>query len=97
MDLWFTGQETAALYGKTSFVKDVYSAIRQNMDSKTRTVGQVMHASWNSIGTLLYVEPQPGIKGGFPTRSQVQRAGKQLEKAGLIEIASEGKQLNSRP
>jgi len=41
----------------------------------------------------LYVEPHQGYASGSPSKDQMRRAVKTLERAGLISIHSEGKKL----
>lgn len=62
--------------------------IRPYMDRKTNTVGIKRKISYQSLREILYVGPIAGVKTGAPSRQQVKRAVKSLERAGLIEINS---------
>jgi hypothetical protein len=68
--------------------------IRRYMDYATGIVGRKRGISYQSLSEVLYVEPIRGVK--TPTcfsRSQLRRAVKALERAGLIAIKSQGLQL----
>ncbi|WP_146740042.1 hypothetical protein [Legionella quinlivanii] len=58
------------------------------MDINTRMAGIKRGISYQSISEALYVEPHPGIQSGSPSKDQIRRAIKGLQKAGLIENQS---------
>ncbi len=67
--------------------------IRPYMDRKTFMVGIIRKISYQSLREMLYVAPIKGVKTGSPSRQQMKRAVKSLERAGLIEICSNRKNL----
>jgi len=68
--------------------------IRPYMDRKSFVVGIKRRISYQSLAETLYVEPHQGIvNSGSPSRQQLRRVIKGLEKAGLIEIQSTSKHL----
>lgn len=68
-------------------------ALRPYMDYSTGIVGIKRGVSYQSLREELYVEPQRGDAGGSPSRQQMRRAVKTLERAKLISIQSVGKKL----
>ena len=67
--------------------------IRPYMDRQSNIVGIKRKISYQSLREVLYVGPIAGVKTGSPSRQQVKRAVKSLERAGLIEIESTNKNL----
>lgn len=68
--------------------------IRPYMDRATFMVGVKRRISYQSLSEALYIEPHQGIKeSGSPSRQQIRRAVKGLERAGLIAIQSFDKHL----
>ncbi len=66
---------------------------RPYMDKHSSLVGIKRRISYQSLSESLYVEPHPGIQSGSPSKAQLRRALKGLERAGLITIQSSDKQL----
>ena len=67
--------------------------LRPYVDYKTGLVGIKRGVSYQSISEALYVEPHPGIISGRPSKAQLRRALKGLEKAGILSIQSLDKKL----
>lgn len=67
--------------------------VRPYMDKHSSIVGVKRRISYQSLSEALYVEPHPGIQSGSPSKAQLRRALKGLERAGLISIQSVEKQL----
>ncbi|HAT8721636.1 TPA: hypothetical protein JBA25_16325, partial [Legionella pneumophila] len=68
--------------------------IRPYMDRNTFIVGIKRRISYQSLAEVLYIEPHQGIKeSGSPSRQQIRRAIKGLERSGLIAIQSFDKHL----
>lgn len=89
--LFINTQELSALAGLPYVQQIAYlTGIRPYMDRKTFIVGGVKRRiSYQSLSEALYVEPHQGItNSGSPSRQQLRRIIKGLEKAGLIEIQS---------
>lgn len=89
--LFINSQELSALAGLPYVQQVAYlTGIRPYMDRKTFIVGGVKRRiSYQSLSEALYVEPHRGItNSGSPSRQQLRRIIKGLEKAGLIEIQS---------
>ena len=89
--LFINSQELSALTGLPYVQQVAYlMGIRPYMDRKTFVVGGVKRRiSYQSLSEALYVEPHQGItNSGSPSRQQLRRIIKGLEKAGLIEIQS---------
>ncbi|OGT42754.1 MAG: hypothetical protein A3F13_02255 [Gammaproteobacteria bacterium RIFCSPHIGHO2_12_FULL_40_19] len=63
------------------------------MDYSTGIVGIKCGLSYQSLREELYVETQRGKTGGSPSKEQMRRVLKTLERAGLISIQSESKKL----
>ena len=95
MDFLFVNtRELSALVGLPSIQQVTYlMGIRPYMDRKTLIVGIKRRISYQSLSEALYVEPHPGIKSGSPSRQQLRRAIKSLERAGLLQIQSSDKNL----
>lgn len=95
--MYFTinDKELEALSGLTYIQQIAYlRGIRPYMDRKSMLVGIKRRISYQSLTETLYIEPHPGLKGsGSPSRQQIRRAIKGLERAGLVKIQSLDKQL----
>ena len=92
--LFINTQERAALMGLPYIQQLAYLvAIRPYMDRKTHTVGIKRKISYQSLAEELYIEPHQGIRGGSPTRPQLRRVIKGLQRAGLVEVQSDDKSL----
>lgn len=82
-------EELSALSGLPHLQQLLYLlGLRPYVDYKTALVGIKRGISYQSISEALYIEPHPGIKGGSPSKDQLRRALKGLERAGLLEIQS---------
>lgn len=68
-------------------------ALRPYMDYATGVVGIKRGISHQSISEELYIEPHPGYNSGSPSKDQIRRALKGLEKVGAIKILSTTKKL----
>lgn len=89
--LFINSQELSALAGLPYVQQVAYlMGIRPYMDRKTFIVGGAKRRiSYQSLSETLYVEPHQGItNSGSPSRQQLRRIVKGLERAGLIEIQS---------
>lgn len=94
MAISLNDNELEALAGLPHSVICLYvMAIRPRMDFSTGLVGVRPRISWQALTEWLYIEPHQGIKSGSPGKSAVRRAAEALERAGLIKIGSQGKQL----
>lgn len=94
MDFVINSDELAAMSGLPHIQQLAYlRGIRPYMDVKTGITGIKRRISYQSIAEQLYIEPHQGIKSQSFSRDQVRRAVAGLERAGLIEAQSEGKQL----
>ena len=94
MDFILSTEELAHIYGLPHIQQLAYlRGIRPYMDVKTSMVGIKRRISYQSIAEQLYVEPHQGIQSGSPSRDQLRRAVKGLERARLIEIQSDEKHL----
>ena len=84
-----THQELSALSGLPHLQQLLYfRGIRPYVDYQTGLVGIKRGVSYQSFSEALYIEPHQGIKGGSPSRDQLRRALRGLERAGLLEIRS---------
>ncbi|HHT9969800.1 TPA: Vir protein, partial [Legionella pneumophila] len=84
-----THQELSALSGLPYLQQLTYlQGIKPYIDYKTGLVGIRRGISYQSLSEALYIEPHSGIKSGSPSKDQLRRALKGLEKAGLIQIQS---------
>ncbi|HAT1130452.1 TPA: hypothetical protein NR353_001625 [Legionella pneumophila] len=90
--MYFTvnNKELDALCGLSYLQQITYlSGIRPYMDRNTFMVGIKRRISYQSLAESLYIEPHPGIQeSGCPSRQQIRRAIKGLERSGLIAIQS---------
>lgn len=68
-------------------------AIRPRMDKKTKLVGVNPKVSWRAFCEWLEFKGVQGIKKERLTESAVRRAAVHLEKVGMVENRSEGRQL----
>lgn len=94
MDFKINQQERNALKGLPHLPRLTYlEAIRPYMDYATGIAGIKRGISYQSLREELYVETQRGKTGGSPSKDQMRRVVKTLERAGLISIQSEDKQL----
>lgn len=94
MEYRINQDERSALLGLSYLVRLTYlEAIRPYMDYATGIVGIKRGISYQSLSEELYVEPQRGHTGGSPSRQQMRRAVKALERAGLVSIHSVEKRL----
>lgn len=81
--------ELSALNGLPYLQQLTYiRGIKPYVDYKTRLVGVRRGVSYQSLLEALYIEPHQGIQSGSPSKDQVRRSLKALEKAGLIQIQS---------
>ena len=95
--MYFTvnDNELNALCGLSYIQQITYlRGIRPYMDRATFIVGIKRRISYQSLAEILYIEPHQGIKeSGSPSRQQIRRVVKGLERAGLIAIQSFDKHL----
>jgi len=82
-------EELSALSGLPHLQQLLYlRGIRPYVDYQSSLVGIKRGVSYQSFAEALYIEPHQGIKGGSPSKDQLRRALKGLERAGLLEIQS---------
>lgn len=95
MPILLSDEELGALEGLTHLQYRLYiSGIRRHMDYQTGITGLKRKISYKSLSEEAYVETHQGIdESGAPSKDQVRRAVKSLERAGLISIKSGAKQL----
>ncbi|KTC72335.1 Legionella vir region protein [Legionella birminghamensis] len=95
--MYFTvnDKELDALCGLSYIQQITYlRGIRPYMDRNTFIVGIKRRISYQSLAEVLYIEPHQGItESGSPSRQQIRRAVKGLERSGLIIIQSFDKHL----
>lgn len=92
--VFITHREIDALMGLPYMQQSAYLlGIRPYMDRKTQIVGIKRRISYQGLRETLYIEPHSGIKSGSPSREQIRRVIKALERAGLIHIQSNQKHL----
>lgn len=95
--MYFTvnDKELEALCGLSYIQQITYlRGIRPYMDRNTHIVGIKRRISYQSLAEVLYIEPHQGItESGSPSRQQIRRAVKGLERSGLIVIQSFDKHL----
>lgn len=83
-------RELSALSGLPYLQQLVYlRGLRPYVDYQSGLVGIKRGISYQSISEELYIEPHPGIQSGSPSKDQIRRALKSLERIGLIEIQSQ--------
>jgi hypothetical protein len=94
MDYLISHYELSALCGLPHLQQIIYlRGVRPYMDYKTGMVGLKRGISYQSIAEELYVEPHQGIKSGSPSKDQIRRALKGLERSGNILIQSTAEKL----
>ena len=94
MDFKINQQERDALKGLPHLARLIYlEAIRPYMDYSTGIVGIRRGISYQSMREELYVEPHRGYVSGSPSKDQMRRGVKSLERGGLVSNQSEGKRL----
>ena len=82
-------EELSALSGLPHLQQLLYfRGIKPFIDYRTGIVGIERGISYQSLAEALYVEPHQGIKSGSPSKDQIRRAIKGLEKSGLLRIQS---------
>lgn len=82
-------EELSALCGLPYLQQLIYLiGIKPHIDYRTGIVGLKRGISYQSLAEALYVEPHSGIKSGSPSKDQIRRAIKGLEKAGVLSIQS---------
>lgn len=82
-------EELSALSGLPHLQQLLYlRGIKPFVDHRTGLVGVRRGISYQSLSEELYVEPHQGIKSGSPSKDQIRRAIKGLEKAGILQIQS---------
>ena len=82
-------QELSALSGLPYLYQVTYFlALKPHIDFKTLTIGIKRKISYQSLAESLYIEPHSGIQSGSPSRQQLRRVLKGLERTGLINIQS---------
>lgn len=87
--LFINTHELSALSGLSHIQQLAYLiGIRPYMDRKTFIVGIKRKISYQSLSEALYVEPHKGIQSGSPSKAQMRRVVKTLERAGLVQIQS---------
>ncbi len=81
--------ELSALSGLPYLQQLTYiHGLKPYVDYKTTLVGIKRGVSYQSISEALYIEPHPGIQSGSPSKDQIRRSLKALEKVGIIQIQS---------
>lgn len=94
MDFTISHYELSALCGLPHLQQIIYlRGVRPYMDYKTGIVGLKRGISYQSIKEELYVEPHQGIKSGSPSKDQIRRSLKGLERSGNILIQSTAEKL----
>ncbi|RUQ85146.1 hypothetical protein [Legionella septentrionalis] len=93
--LFVNTNELSALMGLPHIQQAAYLlGIRPYMDRETFLVGIKRKISYQSLAETLYIEPHQGLENsGSPSRPQLRRIIYALERAGLIEIRSNRKNL----
>ena len=87
--------ERSALSGLPYLQQLIYiHGLKPYVDYQTEMIGIKRKVSYQSISEALYIEPHQGyVQSGSPSKDQIRRSLKALERAGLIEIQSLDKQL----
>ncbi|WP_133130222.1 hypothetical protein [Legionella yabuuchiae] len=95
MDFLFVNtRELSALIGLPYIQQSAYLiGVRPFMDRQTGFVGIKRRISYQSLAEALYIEPHPGVQSGSPSKQQLRRVIKSLERSGLIAIHSNSKHL----
>lgn len=93
-NLFITTREIQALSGLSHLFQITYLlGLKPYVDKKSNLIGLHIKISYKSIAETLFVNPSPGIQSGSPSKQQIRRAIKQLERVGLISIQSEDQTL----
>ena len=83
-------EEVSALRGLPHMQQLLYlCGIKPFVDYRTGVVGVKRKISYQSLSEVLYIEPHSGIQSGSPSKAQLRRALKGLERAGVITIQSD--------
>ena len=87
--------ERSALRGLPYLQQLTYvHGLKPYVDYQTEIIGIKRRVSYQSLSEELYIEPHQGfVQSGSPSKDQIRRSLKALEKAGLIKIQSLDKQL----
>ena len=87
--------ERSALSGLPYLQQLIYiHGLKPYVDYQTDMIGIKRKVSYQSLSEALYIEPHQGfVQSGSPSKDQIRRSLKALERAGLIEIQSLDKQL----
>lgn len=94
MSFTINDNELSALAGLPHLQQVTYLiGIRPLMDQYSALVGLKNRISYQSLSEILHINPYPGIQSESPSRQQIRRVIKNLERTGLIEIQSEDKHL----
>ena len=94
MSFIINDNELSALAGLPHLQQATYLlGIRPLMDQYSAIVGLKSRISYQSISEILHTDPYPGVQSENPSRQQIRRVIKNLERTGLIEIQSEDKHL----
>lgn len=92
--LFINSEELSAMRGLPHSPQLAYLlGLRPFMDRKTFMVGIKRRISYQSLSEALYVEPHQGIQSGSPSREQLRRVIKGLERAGLVRVQSSDRHL----
>ena len=92
--LSITQQELNTLLGLSHLAQITYLlGIKPHADLESGLVGIKTKISYQSITKILAIDPCPGVKLASPTKEQIRRAIKHLERVGLIAIQSEDQML----
>jgi hypothetical protein len=87
-------EELSALRGLPYLQQLLYlTGLKPYIDYRTGLVGIKRKISYQSLAEELYIEPHQGIKSGSPSKDQIRRAIKGLERSGLLHIRSQDWQL----
>jgi len=94
MPVLLSDEEIAAMEGLPHLHKCLYIfGIRRYMDYATGITGVKRGISWQSLKEELFIEPRSGISEKSPSKDQIRRAAKWLERAGVITIKSDSERL----
>lgn len=89
MSILLSDEELRAMQGVSYFLRTLYVfAIRRYMDYQTGIVGIKRRISYQSLSEEMFIEPQSGVsknETGSPSKQQLRRALKSLERIGLLE------------
>jgi hypothetical protein len=87
-------EEFSALRGLPYIQQLIYlTGLKPYIDYRTGLVGVKRKVSYQSLAEELYIEPHQGIKSGSPSKDQIRRAIKGLERSGVLTIRSMAWQL----